>query len=149
MEDAGKRWARSYSQEQAQFFKLEAAFGQRPEGQVFPHFINELNGSLCLSFTISGTSPSPLRSPGQTQPPYSRVETHGRRVTSWSPLGFRTDEEEEGGWEKSASRSFLFLRWMCERSNDSLGSVCSSPMGGRKPPRGARSNSVVAFPFMW
>lgn len=97
MEDAGKRWARSYSQEQAQFFKLEAAFGQRPEGQVFPHFINELNGSLCLSFTISGTSPSPLRSPGQTQPPYSRVETHGRRVTSWSPLGFRTDEEEERG----------------------------------------------------
>lgn len=144
----GERWARSYSQEQAQFFKLEAAFGQRSEGEVFPHFINEL-GSLCLSFTISGTSPSPLRSPGQTQPPYSRVETHGRRVTSWSPLGFRTDEEEERGWEKSASRSFLFLRWMCERSNDSLGSAWASPMGGRKPPRGARSNSVVTFPFMW
>lgn len=92
----GKRWARSYSQEQAQLFELEAAFGPRPEGEVFPHFINQL-GSLCLSFTISGTSPSPLRSPGQTQPPYSRVETHGRRVTSWSPLGFRTDEEEERG----------------------------------------------------
>lgn len=57
--------------------------------------------------------------------------------------------KRRGGWEKSASRSFLFLRWMCERSNDSLGSVCASPMGGRKPPRGARSNSVVAFPFMW
>lgn len=88
MEDAGET--------QAQFFKLEAAFGQRPEGEVFPHFINEL-GSLCLSFTISGASPSPLRSPGQTQPPYSRVETHGRRVTSWSPLGFRTEEEQERG----------------------------------------------------
>lgn len=97
MEDAGKRWGRFYSQVHAQFFKLEAALGQRPEGEVVRHFINQL-ASLCLSLTISGTSPSPLRSRVQTQPPYSRAETHRRRVTSWSPLGFRTDEEEEGGW---------------------------------------------------
>lgn len=42
--------------------------------------------------------PSPPRSPVQSQPPYSRVETHGRRVkSSWSPLGFRTEAERRGG----------------------------------------------------
>ena len=63
---------------------------------------------LCFSFTISGLSPSPPRSPARSQPPYSRVETHGRRVTSWSPLGSRTEakrekkeaEEEEGRKKK-------------------------------------------------
>lgn len=36
-------------------------------------------------------SPLHPRFPVQSQPPYSRVETHGRCVTSWSPLGSRTE----------------------------------------------------------
>lgn len=97
MEDAGKSLG---SLLQAQLLKLEAASGQRPESAEFGLFTDRLP-SLGPSFTISGTSPSPPRSPVQTQPLHSRVETHGRRVTSWPPFGFRTDEEEEEerGWE--------------------------------------------------
>lgn len=70
----GNRWVRSYSR--AQLLGLEAAPGQRPQSEESGHLING-PASLCLSFTISGASPSPPRSPVQTQPPYSRVETHG------------------------------------------------------------------------
>lgn len=84
-----------YNELQAQFFKQEAASGAQRKRKLFGHFIKEL-ASLCFFFTISGMSPSLPRSPVQSQPPYSRVETHGRRVTSWSPLGFRTEAKKEG-----------------------------------------------------
>ncbi|CAB1425632.1 unnamed protein product [Pleuronectes platessa] len=46
-------------------------------------------------FTIAGMSPSLPRSPARSQPPYSRAETHGRCVTSRSPLGSRTEAGEK------------------------------------------------------
>lgn len=113
-----------YNELQAQFFKQEAASGAQRKRKLFGHFIKELE-SLCFFFTISGISLSLPRSPVQSQPPFSRVETHGRRVTSWSPLGFRTEakKKKEKKREKKACRSALLLRWMCERSNGRLRSM--------------------------
>lgn len=137
----GGRWGRFYSQVHAQFFKLEAAFGQRPEGEVFRHFINQL-APLCLSLTISGTSPSPLRSRVQTQPPYSRAETHRRRVTSWSPLGFRTDEEEEGG-------GGLDLRTGPSSSSDGWMNGPTAAWDPRERHQWVDGGLRAPFPFMW
>lgn len=89
-------------------------------------------------------SPSLSRPPVQRQPPYSRVETHGRRVTSWPPLGFRTKAKKE----KKACRSALLLRWMCERPNGRLRSLLTSPVAEWGPHGGSQSNLAVTFPFM-
>lgn len=64
------------------------------ELKLCPHFIKEV-ASLCFFFTIAGMSPSLPRSSVQTQPPYSRVETHSRCVTSRSLLGSRTGAKKK------------------------------------------------------
>ncbi|KAA8588106.1 hypothetical protein FQN60_001300 [Etheostoma spectabile] len=87
-----KRWLSPYNELQTQFFKSDAASRKQHQLKLFPHVIKEL-ASLCFFFTISGMSPLHPRFPVQPQPPYSRVETHGRCVTSWSPLGSRNSKQ--------------------------------------------------------
>lgn len=126
----GKRWLGPYSEPRA---------GGRLGRAARP--LMKQPATLCPPFSISGTSPSPRRSPARSRPPYSRVETHGRQL-----VPARLPYWGHGGRGEKKRRAAP-----ASSSDGCAGGPTSpraSPLAGRGPRAGSQSDRALAFPFM-